>query len=513
MTAYERFCQHAAEINDILCALNLLQWDARTQMPPEGAITRGRQLATLTRLAQERFTSAENGRLIERAEAELAGADPDSYPVRAVKAAREAYDIFQRIPADLMAERAALSAEAQNVWVEARKSNNYALFAPYLRQMVAYAQQVAEAIGYSAHPYDALLVQYEPGMTAQRLSVLFAELRAVILPLLQRITASAPGGAPQLAPSFFQHDFPIDQQRAFAIEAALAFGYDLNRGRVDIAPHPFEISFTRQDVRITTRYQLRYPFAAIFGLMHETGHGLYEQGADPALTRSALTSDYLGFYAAAGASFGMHEGQSRLWENLIGRSMAFWRVYYPRLQEYFPTQLADVSLDTFYRAANRVRPSLIRVEADEVTYNLHIMLRTEIEMGLLDGAYTVDELPAVWNAKMEEYLGLTPPDDAQGVLQDLHWATGYFGSFPTYTLGNVISGQLMAAARKQVSGLDDALTRGEYAPLHNWLSDNIYRHARAYAPDELLVRATGQPLNTGPYLAYISEKYEALYPA
>ncbi len=231
---------------------------------------------------------------------------------------------------------------------------------------------------------------------------------------------------------------------------------------------------------------MRYPFGALFGLMHETGHALYELGADPALTRSPLTSDYLGLYAVSGASFGMHEAQSRLWENLVGRSLPFWRVYYPRLQEFFPVQLGEVSLDEFYRAANRVQPSLIRVEADEVTYNLHIMLRTEIEMGLVDGSYAVEELPALWAAKMEEYLGLTPPDDTRGVLQDIHWSSGYFGSFPTYTLGNVMGAQLMAAARQQVSGLDDALARGEYAPLHEWLRQNIYRHARAYTPDELL---------------------------
>ena len=317
MTAYEQFCRHAAEINDILCAINVLQWDARIQMPPEGAQTRGYQLATLTRLAQERFTSAENGRLIEVAESELTGADPDSYPVRAVKAAREAYDIFQRIPQDLLAGRAALSAEAQNVWAEARKKNDYALFAPYLKQMLAYAQQMAEAIGYSDHPYDALLVQYEPGMTAQRLQTLFGELRAASLPLLERITAA--GSQTRL----LEREFPIEQQRAFAIEASVAFGYDLNRGRVDVAPHPFEISFTRQDVRITTRYQLRYPFAAIFGLMHETGHGLYELGAAPELTRSALTSDYLGMYAVGGASFGMHEPSracGRTWSDAVSPS-------------------------------------------------------------------------------------------------------------------------------------------------------------------------------------------------
>ena len=507
LPAYAAFCQYAAEVNDLLCILNLLAWDARTQMPAGGTHTRGQQIGTLTRLAQERFTSPENGHLIAAAEAELTDADPDGYPVRAVRAAREAYDIFARIPADLLAKRAALGAEAQVIWVAARKNNDFATFAPYVKQMVAIARELAAAIGYEDHPYDALLFQYEPGMTAARLQTLFGELRATTLPLLERIAAAGP----QSDPDFLNYDFPSEQQRDFAVEAVQAFGYDMNRGNVGIAPHPFEISFTRQDVRITTRYQLRNPFGAIFGLMHESGHGMYEQGADPALTRSALTSDYLGLYAAAGASYGMHEAQSRLWENLIGRSHAFWKIYYPRLQEYFPTQLNDVPLDTFYRAANRVRPSLIRVEADEVTYNLHIMLRTEIEMGLLDGAYTVDDLPGVWNAKMKEYLGITPPSDTLGVLQDTHWSHGLFGSFPTYTLGNIMGAQLMAAARQQVDGLDAALERGEFSPLYGWLEENIYRHARAYDADELLNRATGQGLHSGPYLDYLTTKYDALY--
>ena len=301
--------------------------------------------------------------------------------------------------------------------------------------------------------------------------------------------------------------YPADKQRAFALEIAQQFGYDLRRGRLDASAHPFEISFTRQDVRITTRYQENYLPGALFGLFHETGHALYEQGVDPTLTRSALTTDFLGLYAVGGASYGTHESQSRLWENQIGRSLAFWQLHFGTLQRTFPEQLADVDVAQFHRAVNRVRPSLIRVEADEVTYNLHIMLRVEIEMALLDGTLAVADLPAAWNAKMQEYLGLTPPTDTQGVLQDIHWSTGLVGSFPTYTIGNIMSAQFMAAVRRGVAGLDAALAGGDYQPLLAWLTENIYRHGRAFSPSELLVRATGEDLQTGPYLDYLESKF------
>ena len=352
-----------------------------------------------------------------------------------------------------------------------------------------------------------MLLQYEPGMTTARLTALLADLKAGILPLLQRIVES--GVEPRA--DFLARAYPQEGQRAFGLEIAQAFGYDLSRGRLDISAHPFEISFTRQDVRITTRYQTNYMPGAIFGLFHETGHALYEQGVDPALTRSALTTDFLNLYAVGGTSFGTHESQSRLWENQVGRSLAFWQLHFPRLQATFPEQLADVDADVFHRAVNRVRPSLIRVEADEVTYNLHIMLRTEIEMGLMDGSIAVDELPTVWNTKIEEYLGLTPPTDTEGVLQDIHWSTGYIGSFPTYTIGNVMAAQFYAAAQAALPGLEAELAVGNYQPLLAWLTENIYRHGRAFSPAELLQRVTGSDLDAGPYLAYIGAKFADLY--
>ncbi len=508
MTAYSKFQEHIAEINDLCCVINLLTWDARTQMPPGGAEARGQQLATITRIAQERFASAETARLLDGAEAEIAGEGPDSYRARSVRQAREAYEIARRIPVELVQAIAELKTTAQQAWIEAKAANDFPRFAPYLKQMVDLNRKLADAIGYKEHPYDAMLLRYEPGMTAARLQAIFGELKKVVLPLLKRIVEQ---NDPVRA-DFLDRDYPEERQRAFALEMAQAFGYDLKRGRLDRAPHPFEISFTRQDVRITTRYNRRYAPAALFGAMHETGHALYEQGVDPALSRSTLTTDLLDLYAVGGVSYGAHESQSRLWENLVGRSRSFWQRHFRRLQEFFPDQLADVDAEVFYRAVNRVRPSPIRVEADEVTYNLHIMLRVEIEMALLEGRLAVNDLPQAWNAKMQEYLGITPPDDARGVLQDIHWSTGYIGSFPTYTLGNIMSAQFFAAARRDVPGLDDSLARGDYAPLRGWLTENIYRHGRAYSPGELLERSTGSGLSVEPYLAYITRKYDDLFP-
>lgn len=302
------------------------------------------------------------------------------------------------------------------------------------------------------------------------------------------------------------------EQRAFALEMIEKFGYDLKRGRLDVATHPFEISFTRQDVRITTRYNRNYPLAAIFGTFHEAGHGMYEQGADPAITRSVLTTDLLDLYAVAGSSYGMHESQSRLWENLVGRSQTFWKAHLPILRAYFPEQLKSVDHERFYRAVNKVEKSLIRVEADELTYNFHIMLRVEIEIGLIEGQLKVGDLPEVWNAKMQEYLGVTPPNDSLGVLQDIHWSAGHIGSFPTYTIGNMMSAQFYEAALKE-PGVQEAVNSANYQPLLNWLIENIYKFGRTYSPDQILQRATGNSLDVKPYLEYIQHKYDDLFSA
>jgi carboxypeptidase Taq len=507
MSAYHDFQQHIAELNDLLNAISILKWDARTQMPPGGAETRGMQLATLSRLAQEHFISDKTARLLDTAEAEIAGEAPDSYRARAVQQTRQYYDIIRRLPLELVSEKAALEPVSEAVWAEAKKNDDYASFAPYLQRQIDLARRQADAIGYAEHPFDALVFEYEPSMTASKLRVLFEELKAGVLPLLRAIVAA---DAP-LEHALWEHEYPIEAQKAFGLSMAQRFGYDLTRGRLDIAPHPFEISFTRQDVRITTRYDRHYFPMAFYGILHETGHALYEQGVAPELTRSALTIDFLGKYPVGGTSYGVHESQSRLWENQIGRSQAFWHAHFDEFRAHFAQQTVDADPTLLYRAVNRVRPSLIRVEADEVTYNLHIMLRVEIELGILDGSLKVHDLPEVWNAKMQEYLGVTPPNNAQGVLQDIHWSAGGFGSFPGYTVGNVMSAQFLEAARRDIPALDTHLARGEYAPLLSWLTENIYRHGRAYSGSELLIRATGRDLNAAPYLAYLRDKFGALY--
>ena len=506
MKAYSELNQYMAGVSDILNTMNILNWDARTQMPTGGNVTRGFQLATLSGLAQEKLVADQLKTLLERAETETANLPEDGIERRNLKALREASELFRRTPERLTRDLAGLRAEAQHCWGQARAKNDFAMFIPVLERMVGLQRELAEVIGYTEHPYDALVGLYEPDMTHAKLQTLFAQLKAKCLPLLERIRAAKPPRE-----DFLKREFPLGQQRAFGLEVAQAFGYDLERGRLDTSLHPFEISFTRDDVRITTRYQPNFLTMSLFGTLHETGHALYEQGVAPELSRTALTSDLPGLYAVGGASFGTHESQSRLWENLVGRSSSFWQHWYPRLCEVFPNQLGDVDGETFLRAVNRVSSSLIRVEADEITYNLHIMLRVELEAALIDGSLSVSDLPAAWNAKMQEYLGLTPPDDTRGVLQDIHWSAGYFGSFPTYTIGNVMASQFFAAARAQVSNLEASLEAGDYAPLRGWLTEHIYRHGRRFRPQELLQRATGRGLDAQPYLEYLETKFTGLY--
>lgn len=507
MAGYDALAQHIAEYNDLLNILNILKWDMRTQMPAGGASTRGQQLSTLNKLAKEKFTSDKTAQLLDSAEAEVASHDADSYALRAVQQTRQYYEIQKRIPAEIIGAIAELEPESEHAWVEARKNDNFAAFAPFLQKMLDYNIQLAEAIGYDDHPYDALVFEYEPSMTAAKLRVLFGDLKAGLVPLLKKIVANDK----PLPKNLWEYEYDFNQQKAFALEIVEKFGYDLNRGRLDIAPHPFEISFTRQDVRITTRYDKNYLPMALFGTLHETGHGLYEQNISPELTRTALTTDFLGQYAVGGTSYGAHEFSSRLWENQVGRSREFWQVHLPRLKEYFPTQLDGVDVDQFYRAVNRVEPGFIRVEADEVTYNLHIMVRFEIELGLTDGSIKVADLPDVWNAKMEEYLGLTPPNYTLGVLQDVHWSGGGFGSFPGYTVGNVMSAQVLSAAHQDLPDLSTALGNGDYISLKNWLTDNVYQHGRAYNVTELLTRICNEDLRVQPYIDYLNRKFSDLY--
>ena len=507
MEKWQAFADYVAEINDLLCTINILNWDANTNMPPAGASTRGRQLATLAKIAQERLTSTTLGHLLDGAETALANESADSYHQRALQQTRLAYDVARRVPKALLGELALNRSVAEKSWIAAKKADDFSLFAPHLARFIVLNRQLTEAIGFDEHPYDAMLLRYEPDMTAARLRTILGELLADTKPLLDQIVSSGT----QMPVAVLNGHFPIEKQKAFCYELAEKLGYDLNRGHFAVSAHPFEISFTREDVRITNRYQANYVAASIFGMIHEVGHALYEQGIDPALTRTALATDFLSQYAVGGVSFGTHESQSRLWENQIGRSLPFWRLHYPALQAHFPEALAAVPLETFHRAVNHVSPSCIRVEADEVTYNFHIMLRVEMEMGMLAGTIEVEQLPALWNERMEALLGIVPTTDRVGVLQDVHWSFGQMGTFPAYTIGNVMSAQIFAAARAQVAGLDDQLEQGSYDGLLDWLQQHIYRHGRAYNPDELMTRVTGSTLHTRPYLAYLQEKYGTLY--
>ena len=507
MTAYDDFAEHIAEYNDLLNILNVLKWDMRTKMPASGARTRGAQLATLTKLAKAFFVSDKTERLLDAAESQIANDDSDIYRTRALQQTRRSYQMQKHIPDELVGNIAAASAESELVWVNARSQNDFATFAPYLRQMLGLHIQLAQLIGFDDHPFDALIAKYEPGMTAARLKQIFGDLKAGILPLLEKIVATDV----KMPVDLWQADYDIPTQKQLCLELAEIIGYDFGRGRLDITTHPFAVSFTREDVRITTRYDRHYLPMSFFATLHEAGHGIYEQNVSPQLTRGPLTTNFLGQYAVGGTSNGAHESSSRLWENQIGRSREFWNLHFDRLRKHFPQQMATANAELFYRAVNRVRPSLNRVEADEVTYNLHIMLRTEIEMELLSGTLSVDDLPEFWNAKMQETLGLTPPNDREGVLQDVHWSAGMFGMFPCYTLGNIMAAQVFAAAHEHIPDLPQRLAQGDYRTLLNWLRDSIYQHGRAYSVNELLQGISGADLHVAPLIRYLEAKYSDLY--
>jgi carboxypeptidase Taq len=485
-----------AAVNDVLNATSLLTWDSRTMMPAGGAETRGQQIATLTRIARDLLLAPETEKALEHAEKDIEGLPEDAAGRRMVQQTRYAIEHHRSVPASLIQERASLRTVAQAAWIEGRSKSDFSIFAPHLQKTVNLSRAYADCIGWSEHPYDAMVSIYEPGETAASLAALFSKLRSGLLPILD---------AARSRPLF--RDYPEEGQRAFGMGLAETLGYDFQRGRLDTTVHPFEVSFTRNDVRITTRYNRNYLPASIFGTAHETGHGLYEQGVDPAYTRTSLATDLVGLYAVGGTSFGAHESQSRLWENHIVRSRTFWQRHFPDLQRHFPEQLGDVSAEEFYRAVTRVEPGFIRVEADELTYDLHIMLRVEIECALMDGSLPVADLPSAWNAAIKRHLGLTVPNDAQGVLQDVHWSTGYIGSFPTYTIGNVMGAQVMETLRRENPSLDAAIEAGEYPVLAEELRTRIWQHGRRFLRDELLERETGRRLDPTPYLAYLNDKY------
>ena len=481
------------EVMDLRHAADLIEWDERVCMPDGGVRVHGEMSATLRRLAHEKFTAPEVGAAIDRARRQMEGEDPDSDAARLVAVTARDYDKATRVPADFVAEQAAAVSAAQHVWGQARATADFGLFQPHLETVIALKRRYVTFFPPADHPYDVLLDDYEPGLATADVRQLFDRLRSRQVAIIRRVAAAPPGPDGFLSVPYAESDM-----WGFAVDVVTAFGFDWTRGRQDTSVHPFATGIGPGDVRITTRWVDGQPLSLLFGTMHEAGHAMYEQGVAARHERTLLEG---------GASLGVHESQSRLWENLVGRSRPFWEHFYPRLQARCPAQLGAVRGDDFYGAINRVRPSLIRVEADEATYNLHVMLRVELELALVDGSLAVADLPAAWNARMEEYLGRTPPDAGQGVLQDIHWSAGLFGYFATYTLGNVIAAQLWDRFGAVHPERDADLARGDFAPLLAWLRRELHQHGRKFEPQELVSRITGSAIDPEPYLRYLETKY------
>lgn len=488
------------EISDLNAAASLLGWDQNTYMPPGAAEGRGQQLATLSKLAHIRFTSLEVGKLIEELmpwALEENARNDEHYDARMIIVAARDYEKATRVPPEFVSEMAQVTTRAFEAWVQAKGKSDFSLFQPHLEKVVEMNQRFVTFFPPAEHPYDVLLDNYEPGMKTAEVQSIFEALRPQQVELIKAIAER-----PQVDDSCLHQHFPEKDQWEFGLEAARAIGYDFNRGRQDKAPHPFTTSFGSDDVRITTRVDENFFNTMFFGTMHETGHALYEQGMHSYIKRTPLEG---------GASLAFHESQSRLWENLVGRSRPFWEHFYPKLQQRFSSQLGNVNLDTFYKAINKVQPSLIRVEADEATYNLHIMLRLELEIAMLEGTVAVKDLPDLWNTKMQEYLGVTPPNDAKGVLQDVHWSNGMLGYFSTYALGNLISAQLWERFQQFVPELEDQVRQSEFTPLLSWLRVKIHQVGRCYEPQDLMMRVTKSKIDPAPYMNYLKKKYGEIY--
>lgn len=489
---------HLGEINDFQAASAVLRWDQQVNMPPGGAEPRATQLATLSRTAHEMFVSDEIGQLLDDLGSELDDVDYDSYGASLVRATRRRYERQRKIPPDLVTRLTKARSLGQMAWQQARDASDFALFQPNLETNVDLTIELAEALGYEDRIYDALLDRFEPEMKAAQVQVLFDEMKAGLVPLVRAISERLD----RVDDSIFHQQFDEDKQWDFGVEVIRRLGFDFEHGRQDRSVHPFTTSFSPRDVRLTTRVYRDQFKSALFATIHEAGHGMYEQGIDLALERTPLGKS---------ASLGIHESQSRMWENVVGRSRGFWQFWLPHLKKQFPAQLDSVDIETFYRAVNRVEPSYIRVEADEVTYNLHIFLRFEIENQLLERQVAVADLPALWNDKMEEYLGIRPRNDGEGVMQDVHWSSGMLGYFPTYSLGNLLAAQFYDQAVSDRPDIPAQIEQGDFAALLGWMREKIHSQGAKYTPTELVERVTGGPIRTEPFLAYVREKYTDLY--
>lgn len=494
---HERFAElktRLAEIHDLRRAMEVLFWDQTVMMPPGGSEVRGHQVTTLDRIAHEKFVSSEIGDLLDGLADYEQSLDYDSDEASLIRTTRRDWQKASRVPADLAAEMTHAAAEGHDVWAKARAENDYESFRPVLERALELKRRYVECFEGHDEPYDALLDDYEPGMKTAEVRAVFDELKTDLVPLIAEL------GSVDGDDAFLDGPWPLPAQHAFSLKIIEGFGFDTSFARLDTTVHPFAASSGTQDIRLTTRYK-EDDITSIFTAMHECGHGLYEHGVSQSLERTPLCS---------GVSSALHESQSRLWENIVGRSRAFWNHYYPSFRAAFPEAVGNVEQERFFRAINRVRPSYIRVDADEATYNLHIILRFELEQELLAGTIETKELPAEWNRRFEEYLGIPVPNDTVGVLQDVHWSGGGFGYFPTYSLGNIVSVQIWEKALSELPDLPEQFERGEFGELHEWLRSRLYSLGRKYTPQETLERVVGGPIDAAPYVRYLKEKLGAL---
>jgi carboxypeptidase Taq len=487
----EQLKEGLAEVDDLRKSGALLFWDQRVMMPPSGAAARAEALATVSRLAQERFVADDIGRLLDDLRGLEESSDYDSFEASLIRVTRRDYEKATRVPPELVGEMRHASTLALAAWGPAKEESNFEALRPHLEKNLELRHRYVECFDPPDETYDVLLDDYEPNMKTAEVREIFEQLKEELVPLIEEI-----GEAGTIDDSFLSGDFDPSTQRELGLEIARRFGYTDEEWRLDETPHPFMTTPGASDIRLTTNYRPD-DLSSLFATMHEFGHGVYEWGVDRSLARTPLGS---------GVSLGLHESQSRTWENLVGRSRSFWRFFYPRVQEAFPDRLASVDEEAFYRAINRVHPSLIRIDADEVTYNLHIILRFEVEQELIEGRLPVKDLPEVWNARMSDYLGVEVPDDAHGVLQDMHWAGGSLGYFPTYSLGNVMSVQIWERALDDLGDLDERFERGEFDDLREWLREHLYSLGRKFTPQETIERVTGSRIDAKPYLRYLREK-------
>ena len=495
--AYDELIRRSREHATLASCSALLGWDEQTYMPPGGAAARGDQMAMLAGLHHERATDPRIGDLLGVLEGSELVRDADSPEAANVRELRRDYDRRTKLPKSLVEELAKTTTIAQQEWVAARKGSNFPHFRPWLESIFALKRREAECLG-AGEPYDALLDEFEPGAKARDLAVNFDSLRRELVPLVDAIA----GSARKPAVGILNRDYPVDRQKMLGEMVAAAVGFDFTRGRLDTTAHPFCSGIGPGDCRITTRYNPRDFGESFFGVLHEVGHGLYEQGLPPLHAGTPL---------GEAASLGIHESQSRLWENAVGRGRPFWAYWLPVARRIFRAALGDVDPEAFHFAINRVAPSPIRVQADEVTYNLHILARFELERALLGGDLPVVDLPGAWAEVYRKYLGITPADDADGCLQDIHWAAGLVGYFPTYTLGNLFAAQLYARANAEIGGLDDAFARGDFAGLLGWLRLRIHAEGRRFRSAALVERATGAPPDHRPLVTALRGKYGELY--